>query len=89
MQSDSHEECTICDRLVDSNEPGHFKSPDERFQHAVCHESGTPPNTPIEDLSSDDPQQWDVTRQYNCGHYSYGLRRKLSERCPTCDSPQV
>lgn len=85
------EECEVCGGPVDTNEPGHFKSPDERFRHQVCHELGEPPEGYVEEFKD---EAWEmsaacVNRQYNCGHVAYGPVGLLKYQCPECGDNAV
>ena len=85
------EECEICGGPVDTNEPGHHKSPDERFRHRVCHERGEPPEGYIREYVEEATSGnfACVNRQYNCGHVAYGPTGILPHRCPECGDNAV
>ena len=80
------EPCEICGGPVDTNEPGHHKSPDERFRHHICHENGAPPSGYVEEFvdEAQEMQAACVNRQYNCGHVAYGPVGLLKHKCPEC-----
>lgn len=78
------EKCERCGGFIDAGEPGHYKSPDERFVHKVCFEEGEPPEEPVVDLTDEHPFEEQVPKQYNCGHYAQGPPRRLPTECPDC-----
>lgn len=88
-QGELIEECEVCDAPLDANEPGHFKSPDERFRHARCHKSGEPPSEPVLNIAADHPSKASVNKTFNCGHYAYGPQLNLPSKCPECGDNAV
>lgn len=82
-QSELIEECEICGGNVDANAPGHYKTPDERFRHRVCHEDGQLDGYVL-NLAADYPDMCSQNRQFNCGHVAYGPPRHLPHECPRC-----
>ena len=85
--ADLIEFCEVCGGPLNSNEPGPFKSPDERFRHAVCHETGEAPTGPIVDEG--DGTKCCMNVQYNCGHYAFGPVDAVPDACPECGDPTV
>lgn len=88
IQHDLIETCEECSGPVDTNEPGHYKSPDERFRHGVCHEKGVPDGYVLNN-ASEYPMMASVNRQFNCGHVAYGPPRELPTECPECGDNAV
>lgn len=78
------EECEICGGPVDANEPGHYKSADERFRHAICHATDGAPADYVLNIAEDHPTKASVNRQFNCGHVAYGPPTELPHECPAC-----
>jgi hypothetical protein len=80
--------CEACGGLVNVNLRGYYKSPDDRFWHAICHDAG-PPDGSITDTAAAWPTLTSTTRQYNCGHVGYGPLVTLPVECPECDAHAV
>ena len=80
--SDKIVDCERCSAPIDTEEPGHYKSPDERFIHRVCYEGDGPEK--VLDLSGEHPFKEQVPKTYNCGHYAEGPPLHLPRECPEC-----
>ena len=78
-------ECEECGGDIDSTQPGHYKSPDERFVHSVCFEEGEP--SKVLDLYEEHPFKEQTMVQYGCGHFAEGPPLHLPEHCPECEVP--
>jgi len=77
-------DCEECGGNIDPTQPGHYKSPDERFVHSVCFEEGEP--SKVVDMKKN-PFKEQTTVQYGCGHFSKGPPLHLPEECPECGVP--
>jgi len=77
--------CEECGGRIDPTEPGHYKSPDERFVHSVCFEEGEP--SKVLDLYEEHPFKEQTSIQYGCGHFAEGPPLHLPDYCPECEVP--
>ncbi len=86
--SERYEQCEVCGGSIDSYDAGYFKSPDERFRHALCHENGEAPQEYVLKASEDETDCC-VNHQYNCGHTVYLPMNKRPMVCPECTDIEV
>lgn len=85
--SDRYEECTICGGSIDSLSPGYYKSSSEKFRHALCHETGEPPEGYVLEVTETDACC--TNRQYNCGHTVYAPVSEQPSLCPECNPSET
>lgn len=81
--SDQYEGCEECGGPIDTYDAGYYKTPDERFKHALCHETGDVPEQ-YKLVESTESDTYD-NKQYNCGHTIYAPPIEHPMFCPICN----